>query len=91
VAKTVTAEVLPGPARQAANPRGVWIERLEKAKVKDRPGIWFRILDAENADKAANHARNINHRRVVLPDGQWEAAARTEDDVSYVWVRYVGP
>lgn len=89
--RIVTREQLPGSSRNTANPRGVWIDRFERAKVASKPGLWFRILQAADADKAANHARNINHRRVVLPPGNWEAAARTENGESFVWVRFVGP
>jgi hypothetical protein len=90
MARTVTAKELPGPSRQASNPRNVWVDRLEKAKVSSKPGLWFRILECENADKAANHARNIRHGRVLLPPGRWDAAARTEEDHSFVWVRFLG-
>lgn len=89
--KVVTASELPGPSRSAASPRGVWVDRFEKLKVSSKPGLWFRVLKCDDADKAANHARNIKHGRVVLPPGTWDAAARTEDGESWVWVQYVGP
>ena len=90
MAKIKTAKELPGRTSWDTS-RGVWITRLEKAGVRKRRGLWYRVMLCRDPDHAANHARNINHHRVVLPPGQWEAAARTDEvGESWVWVRFLG-
>jgi len=90
-ASAVVFEDLPEPAHAGGGNKGAWIERLESAGLMRRKGKWARIMECDTQDKASNTARNIAHRRVLLPPGVWEAASRTVDGKHYVFVRYVGP
>lgn len=87
----VFTDELPAPAHIGGGNKGAWIERLNAAGLKRRRGKWGRIMECDTQDKASNTARNITHRRVLLPDGKWEAASRTVEGKHYVYVRYVGP
>ena len=92
MSKTKTAhDELPAPSRQGGDRKGVWGKRFAEFPFAENKGKWFRVYKSDDPDQAANHARNINHGRVVLPDGEWEASARTDDaGESWVWVRLLG-
>lgn len=87
----VFEDELPAPAHAGGGNKGAWVERLEKAGLKRRRGKWARIMECDTQDKASNTARNITHKRVLLPSGKWEAASRTVDGKYFVFVRYMGP
>jgi hypothetical protein len=82
-------EDLPSP-RAKTRPAGAWRDLLLELGLKKRRGQWMRVAEFEHQRNAYDAARNINSKRVILPDGRWEAAARTVDGRFYVYVRYLG-
>lgn len=82
----------PPEPRAGAVQVGVWEDRLQAAIVskKSRWHKWARVWETEGSAQAAEIARNIRGGRVRLPEGVWEAAARTIDGKHFVFVRYLG-
>lgn len=85
------------PPRVGTAPeKGVWVKRLEEAKLRRKPEKWARLMECDDADQASNWARNINHARVLLPPGRWEATSATATDADgkhkhhYLYVRFLG-
>jgi hypothetical protein len=63
----------------------------ELAPLRDRPGEWARVYGPLKDMAARNKAATIRRGDPVgMEPGEYEATARTLDDGSYVWVRYVG-
>jgi hypothetical protein len=63
----------------------------ELAPLRERPGEWARVYGPLKSQSAHNKAAYIRRGDAVgIEPGEYEATARTIDDGSYVWVRYVG-
>jgi hypothetical protein len=63
----------------------------ELAPLRERPGEWARVYGPLKDVAARNKAATIRRGGPVgIEPGEYEATARTLDDGSYVWVRYVG-
>jgi hypothetical protein len=77
------------PAPPKKGKRGSWIERL--TPLMDHPKRWARIHESPTIDAAYKMTTDLNRRRIVIPAGQWEFAARKADDGGgAVFARYLG-
>lgn len=59
------------------------------APCMDHPGQWARLEYKRSS--ASPTVTRLRRGSPVFGSGVWEAAARTVDGVSYLYVRYMGP
>jgi hypothetical protein len=72
--------------------KGVWERCL--VPLIEKPGQWARVAVKETMQAAYSCASSLSRRKVKLPPGRWEFAARhLPDDPKRggVWARYLGP
>lgn len=72
-----------------ANQRGVWLKRL--APLTTTPGRWARVAERPPGNGAAVIVAGLRRGRLLIPEGDWEFAARQANGASYVYARYLGP
>lgn len=83
-------EALPGVSGGSRRPRGEHAEIA--AKLRERPSEWAPIGTFETARAAGSLAYAIRKGRLsaYLPEGAFEASARTVGEEHRLYVRFVG-